>query len=206
MTSEEYIREHLETVQKVAAELLGKQSDKIKLIVNALYDAWERDIKVFTFGNGGSQANASHLAADLVKTVIDNPVKKHGIRAVCLGDNPSLMSALINDSGWADVYKAQLKTFAKPGDIVIAMSVHGGSGSDKAGAWSQNILRGLQYARYVGCFTIGLSGFDGGPMKDLVNVSVVVPAESTPLVESFHYLLNHLVVFRVKEMIEEETR
>lgn len=206
MTNQEYIREHLEAVQKVAGELLEKQSGKIETIVNALYGAWVAKLAVFTFGNGGSQANASHLAADLAKTVIDDPLKKRGIRAICLGDNPSLMSALINDSGWADVYTAQLKTFAKQGDVVIAMSVHGGSGSDKAGAWSQNILRGLQYAKDIGCFTIGLSGFDGGPMKDLVDVSVVVPAESTPLVESFHYLLNHLVVFRVKEMIQEDTR
>lgn len=81
--------------------------------------------------------------------------------------------------------------------------MHGGSGTDLGGQWSQNLLKGLQYIKDRGGKTIGLSGFDGGPMKTLVDIPIVVPAYSTPFVESFHVVLHHLIVFRLKEMIAE---
>lgn len=205
----DFIREHLESAQKISSKLLKGQFDQIHQVIEALFDAWISDRQIFAFGNGGSHANASHFVADLMKTVVSDPMKTHAIRAICLGDNPSLISALINDTGWQDVYEAQLRTLLYSlysADIVIAYSVHGGSGNDKAGAWSQNILRALQYAKKANCLTIGFSGFDGGPMSKLVDISIVVPAESTPLVESFHYLLNHLIVFRVKELIAKAVK
>ena len=123
-----------------------------------------------------------------------------------LVENPPLVSAIINDWGWENLYVGQLTTY-HAGDLKnavgIGISVHGGSGKDKSGAWSQNLLRGLAYIKDQGGKTIGFSGFDGGPMKDLVDASVVVPVNSTPLVESFHVLLHHLITFRLREKIDE---
>ena len=87
----------------------------------------------------------------------------------------------------------------------IGISVHGGSGKDVGGQWSQNLLKGLQYIKDHGGKTIGLSGFDGGPMAALVDAPLVVRADSTPLVEGFHVVLHHLIIFRLKEMVTHET-
>ena len=91
----------------------------------------------------------------------------------------------MNDEGPASVYSGQLEPFVSPGDVLILISVHGGSGEGNAGAWSQNLLRALGLARERGARTIGLSGFDGGALKRMSDVCIVVPIDSTPQVESF---------------------
>lgn len=181
------------------------ERDGINKAIDILHTAWKEDRQVFVMGNGGSASTATHLVADLVKTINDKPGKR-GVRAMALVDNIPLASAITNDRGWENLYVTQLETFAKPGDIGIGISVHGGSGKDIAGQWSQNLLKGLQYLKDRGGKTIGLSGFDGGPMANLVDASMVVRKDSTPLVEGFHVVLHHLIVFRLKELIENESR
>ena len=167
--------------------------------VDMLYGAWQRGNTVFTCGNGGSAGTATHLAADLFKcTIVPGQPR---LRAVSLVDNVPLVSALVNDDGWENVYVEQLKTLFRPGDVVVGISVHGGSGRDRAGLWSQNLLRAMQYARENGGSALGFSGFDGGAMKELADVCVVVPFNSTPHVESFHVVLHHLVTFCLADRI-----
>ncbi len=175
--------------------------------VEMLFAAWQRGNTIFTCGNGGSAGTATHFAADLFKCTIvaDQP----RMRVISLVDNIALVSALTNDDGWENVYTEQLKTLFSPGDVVVGISVHGGSGRDKAGLWSQNLLRALQYARDRGGYALGFSGFDGGAMRELADVCVVVPFNTTPHVESFHVVLHHLITFCLAEKIraaaEEKT-
>ncbi len=197
-----YILEYLEQAERIAAALRG-QSETIGRIIDLLFAAWQQRTNVFIVGNGGSAATATHLAADLMKTIVGRPGDR-GIRALALVDNIPLVSAAVNDWGWNEVYQSQLETLWEPGSIVIALSVHGGSGSDQAGAWSQNLLRALQFAKDHNGTAIALAGFDGGAMKDLADLCVVVPAESTPHVESFHVVLHHLIAFRLKELLAHE--
>jgi len=167
--------------------------------IELLFAAWQRGNTIFTCGNGGSASTASHLVADLSKCTIvpDRP----RLRAVSLVENIPLVSALVNDEGWDNVYVEQLKTWFRPGDVVIGISVHGGSGRDHAGQWSQNLLRAMQYARDHRGYALGFSGFDGGAMKNLAHVCVVVPYNTTPHVEAFHVVLHHLVTFCLAERI-----
>src|SRR5437879_9330343 len=118
-----------------------------------------------------------------------------------LVDNIPLLSALTNDDGWENVYVEQLKSLFHAGDVVVGISVHGGAGRDKAGLWSQNLLRALQYARENDGVAIGFAGYDGGAMKDLCDPCVVVPYDTTPHVESYHVALHHLIAFCVAERI-----
>ena len=173
---------------------------EIERAIDALFQAWKNDRTIFIIGNGGSASTATHFAADLVQCTL-SPHKKR-LKAVSLFDNVPLTSALVNDRGWDEVYSEQLKTFAQKGDVCVGISVHGGSGKDKAGAWSQNLLKGLQYVKDLGGTTIGLIGFDGGAMKDVVDIPIIVPAHATPLVEGFHVVLHHLMVSVLKARIE----
>jgi D-sedoheptulose 7-phosphate isomerase len=200
MSSSDSVGQFLSEVKRlcdsVSQEEVGRASE-------ALFQAWKNEKTIFIIGNGGSASTATHFAADLVQCTL-SPHKKR-VKAVSLFDNIPLTSALVNDRGWEDVYLEQLRTFARPGDVCIGISVHGGAGKDKAGAWSQNLLKGLQYAKDLGGTTIGLVGFDGGAMKDLVDIPILVPVRSTPLVEGFHVVLHHLIASELRERIQQET-
>ena len=116
---------------------------------------------------------------------------------------PWQISALTNDEGFAHIFSEQVRSLMRPGgDVLIGISVHGGSGSDKAGLWSQNLLRAMQVAKdEFGATVIGLSGFDGGAFRQVADVCLTVPFASTPQVESFHLALEHLITFCLKEKI-----
>ncbi|QQG46207.1 MAG: SIS domain-containing protein [Candidatus Niyogibacteria bacterium] len=200
-TSEEYVSSYLESVKHTAEKLLEACRGEIVLMIVALFEAWKNDVPVFIMGNGGSASSATHFAADLSKTIADKPGYR-GLKAITPWDNIPLISAIVNDRPKEDLFTAWLDTHYVKGGVGVGISVHGGSGSDKGGKWSQNLLKGLQYIKDRGGITLGFSGFDGGPMKDLVDVCVVVPEDSTPLVESFHVVLQHLIVFRMRDLIQ----
>ncbi len=195
-----YAANFLSQVGDITTVIKVLYSQKLDQAVDVLFEAWKEGRSVFIMGNGGSASTATHLAADLAKTICESPEDK-GIKAMALADNIPLVSALTNDWGWDNIYVNQLTTYYTNGGVGIGISVHGGSGTDIAGKWSQNIMKGLQYIKDRGGQTIGLSGFDGGPMKNLVDVGIVVPAESTPIVEGMHVVLHHLIVFGLKEKI-----
>lgn len=181
---------YLETVSKVAKDLKNQDAE-ISKFVDYLKVAKKEKVKVFICGNGGSAGTATHLACDLFKIA--------GIKAISLNDNVPLMTAIINDNGWENLFVDQLKQLYALGDMLITISVHGGTGRDKAGKWSQNLTKAIEYVKENGGITLGLSGFDGGVMKELCNVCLVVPAESTPLVEAFHVVLHHYIAFELQE-------
>lgn len=204
MSYTDYVQTYL-TESAAISKRLEEQSGAISRVVDVLFEAWRNGTWVFVIGNGGSAGTATHFVADLVKTTVNSPEEK-GIRAIALADNIPLVSAATNDWGWPDVYQGALNTYWERGSVVIAFSVHGGSGGDKAGTWSQNLLKALQFAKDHGGTAVAFSGFDGGAMKNLADISVVVPADSTPLVESFHVVLAHLIAFRLKELIHGASR
>lgn len=135
---------------------------------------------VYVLGNGGSAATASHAAADWPK-----PNKRDdsgGLRTVSLVDNIALLTAWANDISFDEVFAAQLQTLLQPGDVVIAVS---GSGE------SPNVLRAVETAREAGAVTIGFSGFDGGSLSRMVDISAVVPCGDQKTIEDIHLALVH---------------
>jgi len=170
---------------------LVDQEKEIEKIVHILKLAKIDGKQVFFCGNGGSAGTASHMMADMFK------IGK--LKAICLNDNVPLLTALINDDGWGMVYVKQLERLFNKGDILVAISVHGGVGEEKAGPWSQNLNEAIKYVMKHGGHTIGFSGFDGGWMKDNCDVCIVVPADSTPLVEATHVILHHYIAFEMQE-------
>ncbi len=201
MSTAEFIRSYLDGVETVVEKV--SKAD-IEAVIGVLHEAWKNDRAVYVCGNGGSASTATHFAADLNKYVSDDA--PHRFRAFALADNIPLMSALTNDDGWSDVYSYQLESFMKEGDVLVGISVHGGSGSDKAGPWSQNLLKAVKVAKEKGGKVVGLVGFDGGVLRKLADASIVVPADSTPQVEGFHLVLTHLISARLKEAIGNKSK
>jgi len=173
-------------------------TDSMESAVDELYSAWKGGKKVLIIGNGGSASTATHLACDLAKNV-GSP----GLRALSLNDNIPLISALTNDNGFDNVFSEQLNVWLEKGDVLVVISVHGGSGRDKAGAWSQNLIKAITVAKSRGATTIGITGFDGGLMKDLVDVWINVPCNDTFQVEALHVVVHHALCGSLKERIEQ---
>lgn len=199
MENQKFISSYLSEMRGITENISLEDIDRA---IELLFSAWQRGNQVFTCGNGGSASTATHFVADLSKaTIVEN---KERFKAYCLNDNIPLMSALINDEGFDSLFYEQLKGRFQAGDVLICLSVHGGAGRDKASLWSQNLLKAMKYAREMGGETIGFSGFDGGPMKEMADVCLVVPANSTPQVESFHLALEHLICNCLREKIARQ--
>ncbi len=198
MENKDFIKNYLSGVTKVAQAISVDDIDKA---IGILFEAWTNGNQVFTCGNGGSASTATHFACDLSKTTIVDD--KRRFKSICLNDNIPLMSALVNDNGFDNLFYEQLKNLFQKGDVLIPISVHGGVGSDKAGAWSQNLIKAIKFVQENGGKTIGLSGFDGGLMKEIAYACIVVPINSTPQVESFHLALEHLICACLRQKIEE---
>jgi D-sedoheptulose 7-phosphate isomerase len=201
MEHKKFVSDYLDGVDDVVRKI---SKEDIEKTINLLYEAWANDKAVFVVGNGGSASTATHFASDLNKYVSSEA--PHRFRAFALVDNIPLVSALTNDDGWSDIYSYQLESFMKEGDVLVGISVHGGSGSDKAGPWSQNLLKAVKVAREKKGRVIGLVGFDGGMLRKLADASIVVPADSTPQVEGFHLVLTHLIAARLKEAIGNKSK
>jgi D-sedoheptulose 7-phosphate isomerase len=134
--------------------------------------------RIFLVGNGGSSACASHFASDLASL---------GFDATCLSDNIPRLTAITNDFGWEDVFIKQLEHL-KPNDILIVISVHGGSNS-----WSCNLVRAASFAKEKGAKILSLSGFDGGELAKISDLSIIVPAERTYIIEGLHSVVAHVI-------------
>lgn len=156
-------------------------------------------------GCGGSASTATHFAADLAKTTMvdDEP----GFKAISLVDNIPLVSAWANDKGWGSIFAGQLEPWLTKNDVLVGFSVHGGSNQgDEAGPWSQNLISAMKLAKQRQAKVIGFSGFNGGAMKKMADVSIVIPINSepygTPAVETMHVVLHHSIIFDLKSRIK----
>lgn len=197
-STRQFVDRYLDEMAQIAR---ATDSDDLTRFIDVLFDCWRSGGTVFTCGNGGSASTASHFAADLAKFTAHEGRPR--LKSLSLCDNAPLLSALTNDLGFDRIFSWQLESLLRPGDVLVAISVHGGSGRDRAGAWSQNLLRAADYAKAHGAKVLGLAGFDGGALKQLADVCVVVPAQSTPHVEAFHVCFHHMVVQRLRELFAE---
>ncbi len=183
--------ETIESFLQQSCDLL-RQLDRAALsrAKELLLDCYRRKGRVFTIGNGGSASTAQHFACDLAKYVI--PLGARPFDARCLTDNVSLYTAWANDAERADVYVNLMRGLLQRGDVVIACSVHGGTG------FSADLARAVRFANDCGASTISLVGFDGGVMHRESTVSILVPIASTPQVEAIHLVIEHLLMSEIR--------
>jgi D-sedoheptulose 7-phosphate isomerase len=169
---------------------------QVSRAADILFDCYQADHTVFTFGNGGSGALASHIVADFGKaTHFPGPKELATIRrlrAMAVTDNMPMITAWANDTHYEDVFMRQIENFIQPGDVALAIS---GSGN------SPNVLKALGYARGAGATTIGLGGFGGGKMKDLLDCPIIVPSSNMQQVEDAHLIISHMMFLDLKNRI-----
>lgn len=183
------IQEYLSEVKDVLNAL---PFGKIEEFIHILLDAYEMDKNVFILGNGGSAATASHFCCDLAKgTAL--PGKKR-FKAISLTDQVPLITAWANDTDYEHIFSQQLQGFLQPHDVVVGFT---GSGN------SRNVLNAFQYAREQKALTVGLTGFDGGKIKLLSDLCIVVPSNSMQQIEDAHLIIAHVTFLILKEKIEK---
>jgi len=178
-----------EYLARLKAELDRLDRAAVECLADWVYEAWQAGRFVFVFGNGGSAATASHFAADWGK----NSVPAHDM--ACLGgkrlkilsltDNVGWLSALGNDLGYDQIFVQQLIHYAAPGDLAIGIS---GSGN------SRNVLAAVEWANQHGLRTFGLTGFDGGKLKQIQQAGIHVALDDMAMVESIHACIGHWIV------------
>lgn len=137
--------------------------------------------KILLFGNGGSAADAQHIAAELSGRY---KVERRGLPAIALTTDTSVLTAVGNDFGFERIFDRQVEALGRSGDLLIGLSTSGNS---------KNVLRALSLGRYMGCKTIGLSGRDGGAMNEFCDINIVIPSEDTPRIQEMHIMIGHII-------------
>ena len=169
--------EHLKA-SKATMESIG---DSLEIAAKLCIESLKNGGKILIFGNGGSAADAQHIAAELVGRY---KAERKGLAAIALTTDTSALTSIGNDYGYKRVFDRQVEALANEGDAVIGIST-GGS--------SANVISALKLANDLGCKTIGLSGRDGGEMNTLCDINLVVPAEDTPRIQEMHIVIGHTI-------------
>lgn len=171
--------------------LLGElDRDAIAAARDILLDCHRRRGRVYTMGNGGSASTAQHFACDLAKYVIPAGGRPFDVR--CLTDNVALYTAWANDADREEVFANQMRGLLTADDVVLAVSVHGGSG------FSTDLVKAVRFAHQTGARTLALVGFDGGILHRECTCSIRVPVDSTPQTEAIHLVVEHLLMHLIK--------
>lgn len=164
----------------------------IEKAVALLSEARSSGKTIFLGGNGGSAASASHFVCDMVKGASYG--RNNRFRILSLNENIGTLTAYSNDVGYDAIFTEQLKNFAQPGDIFMAIS---GSGN------SPNVVKAMEYANQIGCKTIGLSGRDGGRLAELAQLNIHVPNQHMGRIEDVHMMTCHMIAYYFMEATAE---
>jgi D-sedoheptulose 7-phosphate isomerase len=181
------LEDHINEVRAVLSQI---PIAAIERVVEIILEAYGNGGHVYVVGNGGSATNATHFACDLSKaTIVEGRAR---LRVTSLTDNVALLTAWANDTSYEKVFSEQLTNLLNPGDVVIAISASGNS---------PNVVSAIRAARLMGAATVGLVGFSGGRLLELVDAAVHVPSQDYGVVEDCHSVLEHAVTVCTKKAL-----
>ena len=175
--------EHLKTAEATNKRIGRNIETTAKLCINSL----KKGGKILIFGNGGSAADAQHIAAELVGRYKN---ERKALAAIALTTDSSAITSISNDFGYSRVFERQIEALANSDDVVIGISTSGSS---------RNVINGLTIAREIGCKVIGFSGKNCGEMNVLCDVNLAVPAEDTPRIQEMHILIGHIICYLIDQ-------
>jgi D-sedoheptulose 7-phosphate isomerase len=167
--------EHIKASQNTLDSIVDQIETASKICINSLKNGG----KILIMGNGGSAADAQHIAAELVGRY---KTERKGLPAIALNTDTSAITSIANDYGFLHVFDRQVEALAHKNDVVIGIST---------GGTSANVVKALEAANYLGCKTIGLSGKDGGEFNALCDINLLVNSNDTPRIQEMHILIGH---------------
>ena len=179
---------HQETIAKVIETMQEPLLEASKLAVETL----RAGNKILLCGNGGSAADAQHIAAELTGRY---KTERRGLPGIALTTDTSALTAIGNDYGYDRVFDRQVEALANKGDLIIGISTSGNS---------KNIISALKLGREFGCKTLGFSGRDGGAMNEVCDINLVVPSNNTPRIQEMHILFGHTICQLIDEAFDEQ--
>jgi D-sedoheptulose 7-phosphate isomerase len=171
------LKEHNGVIEKI----LSEQTEKINEIARLIINCYKNGGKVILFGNGGSAADAQHIAAELVGQY---QLQRKGLPAIALTTNTSILTSIGNDYGFDKIFERQIESLVTNEDIVIGISTSGNS---------ENVLKGILKAKEKGAQTIAFTGKNGGKLKDKVNILLNIPSNNTPRIQEAHITIGHII-------------
>jgi D-sedoheptulose 7-phosphate isomerase len=174
--------DHIKSVQSIH-DLTDSVEASAKLCINSLKNGG----KILLFGNGGSAADAQHIAAELVGRY---KINRKGLSAIALTTDTSVLTSIANDFKYVNIFSRQVEAIANPEDVVIGISTSGKS---------PNIIKALMTASKLGCNTIGFSGKDGQEMNKVCMVNIVAPSSNTPRVQETHIIIGHTICHLIEQ-------
>jgi len=167
---------------------------RIVAVAEKCVDAFRSGNKVLLAGNGGSAADAQHIAAEIVSRFeVDRP----GLPAIALNTDTSMLTAIGNDYGYEKIFQRQLEANGVKGDIFVGISTSGNS---------QNVVNALLKAREMNILAVGLSGVDGGKMASACDICICIPSTSTPRIQESHITVGHIICAMVEQALFEQYR
>ncbi len=189
---QDQLQEAWDTIDLLKADKLLLNS--LERICEKCINSYRNNGKILIAGNGGSAADAQHFAGELVSRFhFDRPA----LSAIALTTDSSILTAIGNDYGYEDVFARQIEAHGRSGDVFIAISTSGNS---------SNILKAIQTAKAIGLVVIGLTGRSGGKMKDMCDVCLCAPSDSTPRIQECHLFFEHTLCACIEESLFGELR
>ena len=173
----EYLRESIRVKQAV----IENQMEQIEELAAIIIDAYKKGNKLLVFGNGGSAADAQHLAAEFVGRY---KMERPGLPAIALTTDSSILTAIGNDYGYDHIFSRQVEAHCRPGDIVLGITTSGNS---------PNVMKAFEVAKKLGAKTVVWTGKDGGHAAKVADVAIIVPSNNTPRIQEVHVTLIHII-------------
>lgn len=177
------LRDH----QTVMSQLEGMVT-MIEAAAHRMHESLSHGGKIFFMGNGGSAADSQHLAAELIGRFM---AERRALPAIALNTDTAILTALSNDYDYSLVFARQLEALCQPHDVVIGLSTSGNS---------KNVLKGMEAAKKIGAYTIGLTGQSGGKLVNLVDLCLRVPSTHTPRIQEAHMFIGHTLCEALEQM------
>ncbi|MBA7668791.1 Phosphoheptose isomerase [subsurface metagenome] len=182
------IREILTETLELKKRTLGDPTllDEIEKVASVIVQAYRRGNKLILFGNGGSAADAQHVAAEMVNKF---ELERDAIPTIALTTDTSILTSVANDDDFSHIFARQLEALVSRGDVAVAISTSGNS---------LNVLEGVRVAKERGATTVGFTGMDGGRLVKLVDLVLRAPSEKTPRIQELHITFFHIICHLVE--------
>jgi len=190
----EIIYSILEEAINVKKDFIRENASNLISLAEKIADAFLNGNKLLICGNGGSAADAQHIAAEFVNRFL---IERDPLPAISLTTDTSILTSISNDYSFDQVFSKQIKAIGKKGDILLAISTSGNS---------ENLIQAAKVANEMGIYTSALIGKDGGRLKDLVDLPIIVRSDSVPRIQESHIMAAHIICQLVDQIIRDNAK